>query len=773
MTITENPPVGDAPSAVEAQHEDNLSLQTAGGEGAPLTGEPSEGEAPLEEVSNRVAVAIGFPVIAAAVLIGGVFTGVSPRIYTIVAGLLGVALAAFAARIRKAVTANVVVLLGLFLIGAVMVLPTGPGNIGELRSIVRDAAESGDVLRPPVPWTAGWAAITGWLMGITGFVAAWVALALRKPSIGLVIPLPVGVIAAISVNEAQVVATAIGAFVLFAIGLGLLASANTVGEEDERPPISYEIRKALKSLPVLAVIVALLVLASRSDFLFPKTLIDPAQEPQKPKTTPLSEVEDRVLFEVQSPITGPWRLGALDVYDGEDWRLPPFAENDINEVPRSGIVNDELNAGVQARFTIAGMDGAVLPGLPNITGIVAEGPKLAYDERNGNIRVAQGQIRAGLVYAVTAAALPKIEDLQAIQTEWPPREQARFAEMPDDPPPAVQALIDQAPTTSKWDQFDFLRTWILDNIVASGAGVPRSITPERLQEMIGTDKKGTPYEIVAAQAMLARWIDLPARIGYGFDGGEQVGDRLQVRPENGASFVEVFFPNYGWLPVIGTPKQAQPSVGSESTEQQFDPTIQASNEVAVELYLPVLTPADSIFYEQLRNALLIILPILLLLGLAYVLWPAIRKWRIRGKRRAAAERAGPRSRIALAYSDWRDFATDFGYDYSTDTPLMFLDRFVEDAEHTELAWLVTRALWGDLQTELTNEHAAIAEELSKALRRRLAQAQPFTVRAVAAVSRLSLRHPYAPETDLTRRGRRVMARVEEERKEAEVVSAGV
>lgn len=770
MTITENPPATEA-STVEAQHEDDLSLQTPDG-GAPLPGEAEAAQAPPEQVSLRVAVAIGFPVVAAALLVGGVFTGFSPRIYTTIAGLLGVALATFAARIRKAVTANVVIVLGLFLIGTAMVLPTGPGNIGELRAIVRDSAEAGDVLRPPVPWSPGWAAITGWLMGIAGFVAGWVALAVKKPSIGLIIPLPVGVIAAISVNESQVVATAIAAFVMFAVGLGLLASANTVGEEDERPPISYEIRKALKSLPVLAVIVVLLVLASRSDFLFPKTLIDPAQEPQKPKTTPLSEVEDRVLFEVQSPITGPWRLGALDVYDGTDWRLPPFAENDINEVPRSGIVNDDLTAGVQARFTIAGMDGAVLPGLPNMTGIVAEGPKLAYDERNGNIRVAQGQIRAGLVYAVTAAALPRIEDLRALQTEWPPTDQERFAEMPDDPPPAVQALIDQAPTTSKWDQFDFLRNWILDNIVASGAGVPRSITPERLQEMVSTDKEGTPYEIVAAQAMLARWIDIPARIGYGFDGGEQVGDRLQVRPENGASFVEVFFPNYGWLPVIGTPRQAEASVGNEG-EQQFDPSIQASNEVAVELYLPVLTPADSIFYEQLRNALLIIVPLLLLAALAYVLWPAVRKWRIRGKRRAAAERFSPRARIALAYSEWRDFATDFGYGFRTDTPLMFLDRFTEDSEHTELAWLVTRALWGDLQHELTNEHAAIAEELSRALRRRLAQAQPFTVRAVAAVSRLSLRHPYAPETDLTRRGQRVMARVEEERKEAEVVRAGV
>jgi hypothetical protein len=83
---------------------------------------------------------------------------------------------------------------------------------------------------------------------------------------------------------------------------------------------------------------------------------------------------------------------------------------------------------------------------------------------------------------------------------------------------------------------------------------------------------------------------------------------------------------------------------------------------------------------------------------------------------------------------------------------MFLDRFGPDEEHTELAWLTTRALWGDLQGSLTPQLASTAEELSKALRRRMTQAQPATLRAVALVSRLSLRHPYAPETDLTKKG---------------------
>jgi hypothetical protein len=698
----------------------------------------------------RLAVAMGFPVLAAAVMAGGVFIGLDARFYAAVAGLVGVALAVLAARLKSPVAANLAIIGGLFAIGLLMVVPAGPGQVAAVRRLAASAAASGDVLRPPVELTAGWQAILGWLMGIVGFAAGWLAIVVKRPSLGLLLPLPVAAIAGISVPEADQVASGLVVLVLFGIGLGVLSGAQpdeATGEEGQLPP-GYEVRRALRAIPLLAVVTAGLFGLAQTDFLFPDPAIDPAQEPQKPKTVPLSDVADRVLFTVEAQISGPWRVGSLDVYDGQDWRLPAFSESELADVPRSGIVNQDLQPGVRATFNIAGLGGTVLPGLPNTVGIVAEGPKLAYDARSGSIRVAQGQVQAGLRYTVAAAALPKVDDLRAVTAD-PPKALARFAEI-GPPPPAVVDLMAQAPQTSKWDKFDFLRTWILSNVTATGTGVPKSVPAERVQDMIGGSKEGSPYEIVAAQAMLARWAGIPSRIGYGFDGGELIADpnggsKLEVRPRNGASFPEVYFPNHGWLPVIGTPTKAKPTVGGDPSTQQQDPSVLPSDEIEVGLFVPVLVPPDSVLFERIRQGVLIAIPAILLLLAAYVCFPALRKSLARGRRRNAARAAGPRARIALAYAEWRDLATDYGYRYDTDTPLMFLDRFAVDAEHTELAWLVTRALWGDLEHSLTDELATWAEELSRALRRRLAGAHPAPVRAIALVSRLSLRHPYAPE----------------------------
>lgn len=750
MTITDDPTVVE--DLAQTPTPEALAAQVAGGDVPP----PDDGEqADVERPpSPRLAVAVAFPVVASALMIGGVFRGADPRAYAIVSGVLGVLLGFGLTRLRKAGLVNLLMLAGLFVIGVLMVVPENPSNAAKVATLAREAAAEGNLLNPPVPFDPGWKAIVGWLMGIIGFASAWIALAFKKPSIALLLPLPFAAFAGISVPDDQQVASGLAVLVLFAIGLGLLSSEQSVDDEDERPPLSYEIRKALKAMPLLAVIVVALYGVSKAGFLFPPPAIDPAKEPQKPKTVPITEVEDRELFTVKSTISGPWRMGALDVYDASDgsWRLPPFDENELADVDRSGVVDRSKDRGVRADFTVRGLGGAVLPGLPNPVGIVATGldTGLQYDGRTNNIRLRDGQVTSGFEYSVVAAKLPGVDELRAVVNR-PNEDLELYLEIPE-APPAAQELIDRANDQfdNAWDRFDFLRTYVLDEIVAVGVGTPTEIPTERVQEILG-DMEASPYEMVALQAMFARWVEVPSRIGYGFDGGDVVEGQeqtLSIRPKHGASFPEVFFEGHGWLPVIGVPRQAEATVNSDPDQQQVDPNVQPSDEVAAQVYLPIIVDPPSTAAKQLAVILLTLVAIAAVVGAAYALFPALYKARMRARARERALRQGPRARIALAYTEWRDYATDLGFYFPTDTPLMFLDRFVPDEEHNELAWLTTRGLWGDLQAELTDDHAAAAIELSRSLRRRLSNAQPASLRFVAVISRLSLKHPFAPTEEV-------------------------
>lgn len=699
-----------------------------------------EGVEPAEYVPYlRLAVVAGFPVLAAAVMSGGVFVGISPRIWAALAGIAGVALAVLANRQRRALLVNITLLVGVFVVGLLVVLPTGIGNVFDLAGWVARDIATGEVIRPPAQFTPGWRAILAWLMSGIGVTAGWAAIELRRPGLALMVPVPVVAIAAISVPDSDQLASGVASLILFALGLGLLSSTGAAG--DEAPPLGYELRRAARALPLIAVVTVALFLLAQLNILFPQPLYDPAQEAQKPKTVPLSEVEDRVLFTVDANFTGPWRIGHLDVYDGADWRLPPFAESELDDVPKSGVVDEELRAGVRAAFEIKGLSGAVLPSLPNTVGIVAEGPRLAYDSRTGNIRLAQGQFEPGLRYTVVAARIPAVEELSRVSGTIP-RGVRKFLEI-QEAPGAVTDLLRRAPTTSAWEKLDFLRQTLLKTVVASGEGTPVSVSSSRVQDMLAGSKEATPFEIVAAQAMLARWAGIPSRIGYGFDGGDKVGELLEVRPRHGATWLEVYFPGFKWLPVVGTPQQAKFNVSN--SPQQTSTDIAPSEQASVQIYVPVITPPQSILVDQIRDAFLIAIPVILGLLILYYTYPALTKALRRSRVRAWARQRGPAERIAVAYSEWRDLATDFGYRYHSDTPLMFLDRVVEDEEHQQLAWLVTRAFWGDLRGAITSEEALAAEELARTLRRRMSQAHSWTLRFVAVVSRLSLKHRYAPD----------------------------
>lgn len=755
--LDENPAeVADRLADVPEGWDDTAESTVTGAPGED-TLEDWEVEPPVPPL--RAGMVVGCTVVAAGVVVGTLFEGAQGKVLPAIAGLGGVFVAAQASRRKRVLAVNVTIAVGILSVGLLLVAVDGVDGVFRIGAAIREARAARGVLRPPVEFLPGFRAITGWLMAGLGFAAGWLAIEMRRPAMGLLAPLPVMIIGSISVPAAAKLPVGVVVLVMFIVGLALLSSltnATAAGAEGEAPSLGYEMRRAARALPLVAGLVVGIILLSRSGLLFPPPIYDPVRDAQRPKAIPLSEVEDKVLFEVRSKSTGPWRIGLLDVYDGKEWRLPAFAESELKRVPRSGVVDADVGPATRADFLVKELGGAVLPGVPNTASIVATGPKLAFDPRTGAIRLAEGQIKTGLAYTVTGGAVPTEEQLSAL-TKSIPKNIERFLEAPK-PPPAAQALLDEAPKAPLWARLDFVRSRLLQTVTASGPGLPVAVPPAKVDDMLAGSKEGSPFEIVAAQALLARWAGVPARIGYGFDGGDVLSENVrELHPKHGSSWLEVWFPQFHWFPVLGAPLKAKASLSSDDPTNK-NPQVVQSDQIAVQVFIPLRSPQRSLFFDQVRRIVTLVVPILVFAGLVWLLYPVVVKARRRARRRAWARETSDVARIEVAYAEFRDWCTDLGLRGEHATPLGFLSWFADDEEHTQLAWLVTRAVYGDLRELVGEGDALAAEELSRTLRTRVGTPIPLTIRAIAYVSRLSIKSPWAPEAQPpARRERRVDA----------------
>ena len=748
IEVVEQPGAG-APPATEAP---GAPEPTPAPEGPRRIVVDEQEERPLtREQIVRPAIGAMMTVLGAAFMVGGMFTGVTPRVLASIGAIAGVGLAIWAAGARKRVVlVQILSMLAIFVVGLFAIAigsQDGFGSLSKLGELMGDAVGNARLRRPPAPFEDGWRAILPVTIGFLGYAAAWIGSVGRKPAVGVLAPMPIIAFAAIAQPAELQIASGIIAFVTFVLGLAIIYRADR--GEGEGVSTAYELKRAARTAPLVIVLVVALAGLSQTNLLFPEPLYDPTERAQLPRAVPLEGVIDRVLFTAQSQFfTGPWRAGVLDVYDGENWRLPPFSASTLAPVPTSGLISDLPRQQV-VDVAVSELEGTVLPLPGRLAAIVVVGPTLVVDDRTETIRVETGQVDDKLTYQAAFALLPTEDELK--QSNIPPNPDIRevYLDTANQPaPPQVRELIESAPEQA-WERLDFLRETLLDTVTATGPGLPAPVPPAKVEDMLFGTKEATPFEIVAAQALVARWAGIPSRIGYGFDRGEQVGlnDKgypiLEYRPLHGAAWLEVYFQGEGWFSITGLPKKAKASIGSDA--QTLDADILPSDDIQVQLFVPLRVVPANLLFKQAQKALLLASPFIVTVLLIWLLWPVVYKARRRARRRAWAYRNGRAARIALAYTDLRDMATDLAVGDPYATPLGYLRKVVHDDEHRQLAWLVSRALWGDMRDSLTDDDVLAAEELSRSLRRRMYEAQPFTIRAISLVSRLSLRNPYAPE----------------------------
>ncbi|HVE91175.1 MAG TPA: transglutaminaseTgpA domain-containing protein [Actinomycetota bacterium] len=733
--------------------EDLRETQPPPAQGPPGPAAPAPDElAPPPPDTNRVLIAAVIAIAAGAWMLGGAFEGFLARPLALLAGAGGVAWVWFTGRQGLPAALQYALAPAAFVAGAVagIVLPNATGVTGTLPELVVRAIRNGGLLEPPVPFDPGWRFIIVVLFVLAGAAAASIATGWGRPGLALLLPVPLVIGGGfIQPKGAEVVSGSVS-LVLLVASLMVVYAARLAGESGASR--SFELRQALRGAAVLAGVVVALALLNRTNFLFPEAQLSRNLKPQKPQVKPLSAVADRVLFTVRSDQPGPWRLGTLDAYDGEAWLLPPFDTDRFVDVPSDGRIAPGTGESVKAEFTVRGLEGFTLPGMANPTSIEARGTGLAFDPRTQTVRLRKSSSGDGYTYTVTGAAPPsgaRLTQAPAALSE----DLKTYLEVPE-PPTEVRNVLARAPP-NPWERLQFMRNTLYEKVVAAGSGVPVDISPERVDVLLrGAD--ATPFEITAAEAMLARWAGVPSRIGYGFYRGKEMPGGWEVHPKDGANWLEANFPGLGWVPIIGVPPKARSSLNDEENNRLV--SLNPSDELSLQVYIPIQLEDPLLLYQVVRYWLGVAFPFVVLALLCFAFFPGPLKLYRSHRRRRWAESLGPAEQIAVEYAEFRDLAHDLNAGDPYATPLAFVERIAHDEEHEEFAWLVTRALWGDLGRDLRPEDAQAALEMGRSLRRRLSRGQTATSRVLAVTSRLSLRTPYDASVPNTWPSRRLRLR---------------
>jgi hypothetical protein len=697
---------------------------------------------------------------AAGWMTAGLFEGTLPRLIGVLGPLIGAGMVGASYRTKSPSILQYLTLPVLVVVGALFMLSDMSGG-ASLPRLVVEAVQQGGLNQPPVAFAPGWRFS---LLVITGMLAAGssaLSISLNRAKLGLLLPVPFIFATALTQPKGAALLSS-----LVALGLVVGAMAVAFGADLAKQGTSsggFEVRRLARGGAVLVAVVVLLGGLSQIGFLFPQAQEDEVVAPRRPELPP--PTPDRVLFTVDSPVQIPWRLGVLDVYGLKEgaWLTPPFKRKELASIGSDGTVPLRGNrksdgtwstlstppAGrdgktLTATFTISDVPGRTVPNVQNPLRVESNAG-LQYDPRTQAFQVKDPRARSGTRYTITFPAPPDAAQLKAAPAPGPRLKEFLVA---PEPPVAVDDLLRRAPTTNAFDRLQFVRNAYYTKVVAAGAGEPKDVSAQRVAELLAGGE-GTPYEITAGEVLLARWAGVPARIGYGYYGGEKADPKdknnhtLSIRPAQGAMWLEAYFEGYGWVPIVGTPPKAKASLNDK--DKRKDPSVKATDELALIVYVPIKEPSFKLLFEVVRYWALRVVPLVVGLILLVVFYTGFIKMLRRGRRRRWAARGGPAERVTVAYAEFRDVANDYNFGNPIHTPLEFLLDLAPDDEHTELAWLVTRGLWGDLSRDLRPEDAVVAEQLAASLTKRLRRANGGLPLVIAFASRASLQDPYTRE----------------------------
>jgi transglutaminase-like putative cysteine protease len=280
-----------------------------------------------------------------------------------------------------------------------------------------------------------------------------------------------------------------------------------------------------------------------------------------------------------------WRGMALTSFDGKRW----YNDNTEQELLQPAYVTQSQESNfvltppegggamrrpVEYRVVLSPVSTDVLFAAARARRVSARLRYLNIDQTRSLHNPRHGYAPFGYT-AVSDIGVPPPAVLRAASAPIPTDLRLLYLRLPENLDPRIAQLAAQV-TSSASDNYD--RATAIQNYLRNNYGYslnPPSIEPsDPIGSFLFKSKEGYCEYFAAAMVLMLRSVQVPARIVNGFQTGtfNRLGGDFIVRARDAHSWVEVYFPGYGWFPFDPTPPDPNPIAGGDwgALEDYYD-----------------------------------------------------------------------------------------------------------------------------------------------------------------------------------------------------------
>ena len=188
----------------------------------------------------------------------------------------------------------------------------------------------------------------------------------------------------------------------------------------------------------------------------------------------------------------------------------------------------------------------------------------------------RGKFKIGEPYEVTSAiSSAGPEELRGASSKYPAWVQERYLQLPLDLPQRVNDLAARVVggVHTPYDKASAVENYLKSNYPYNLRVDPPPFNADGVDHFLFTLREGYSEYFGSTMAVMLRTVGVPARLAVGYTTGDEIGeeDLFSVTDSHSHAWVEVYFPDFGWIPFEPTPGKSLPGVYQPGAERPEAP----------------------------------------------------------------------------------------------------------------------------------------------------------------------------------------------------------